>query len=210
MDKKNAWKVEPKLIDRFLEVLADNDFRWVSGCRANKFNPVFENDTLVFIEKSPKKIGYMRYSFYLNHPDGEYNITEVTEEWLRDRENEEVTSLEGDSVEELISLVENWAHEKEIDDYKNWEKQFMKFQEEAIELHTEMVLRDEYFEDECIDFYIYDKNYMKLEMGDVLVTLIVLAKQQDIELSECLRLAWNKIKNRRGKTIDGKFVKEEY
>ena len=206
MDKKNAWIVEPKLFDRFLDVLTDNGFKWTSGFMANEFKPL-QNETLLFIERSPKRIDY---SLNLNHSEEEFNLTGVTEEWLRDRENEEVTSLEGDSVEELISLVENWAHEKEIDDYKNWEKQFMKFQEEAIELHTEMVLRDEYFEDECIDFYIYDKNYMKLEMGDVLVTLIVLAKQQDIELSECLRLAWNKIKNRRGKTIDGKFVKEEY
>lgn len=34
-------------------------------------------------------------------------------------------------------------------------------------------------------------------------------RQQDIELSDCLNLAWNKIKDRRGKTIDGQFVKEE-
>ena len=112
----------------------------------------------------------------------------------------EYTVTPMDYMETLIKKVEQWAHEKEIDDYENWGKQFMKFQEEAIELHTEMVMRD---------ICIYDKEDMKLEMGDVLVTLIVLAKQQDIELSECLNLAWNKIKNRRGKTINGQFVKEE-
>ena len=114
-----------------------------------------------------------------------------------------------DNMETLIRNVEYWAQEKEIDDYENWEKQFMKFQEEAIELHKEMVLHDGRLKDERIDMYIYDNKDMKLEMGDVLVTLIVLAKQQDIELSDCLNLAWNKIKNRRGKTIDGQFVKEE-
>ena len=114
-----------------------------------------------------------------------------------------------DNMETLIKKVEQWAQEKEIDDYKNWEKQFMKFQEEAIELHTEMVMHDKYLEDRHTEIYMYDKEDMKLEMGDVLVTLIVLAKQQDIELSECLSLAWNKIKNRRGKTINGQFVKEE-
>lgn len=110
--------------------------------------------------------------------------------------------IRGDDMETLIRNVEYWARKKEIDDYKNWEKQFMKFQEEAIELHTEMVLHDE-------SIYHIDKEDMKLEMGDVLVTLIVLAKQQGIELSECLSLAWNKIKDRRGKTINGQFVKEE-
>ena len=105
-------------------------------------------------------------------------------------------------METLIKKVEQWAREKEIDDYKNWDKQFMKFQEEAIELHKEMVLHAKHI-------YHIDKVDMKLEMGDVLVTLIVLAKQQDIELSECLSMAWDKIKDRRGKTINGKFVKEE-
>lgn len=110
--------------------------------------------------------------------------------------------IRGDDMETLIRNVEYWARKKEIDEYKNWEKQFMKFQEEAIELHTEMVLHAKHI-------YHIDKEDMKLEMGDVLVTLIVLAKQQGIELSECLSLAWNKIKDRRGKTINGQFVKEE-
>lgn len=112
-------------------------------------------------------------------------------------------------METLIRNVEQWANEKGIADYENWDKQFMKFQEEAFELYKEMALHDARLKDKNIDIYIYDKEEMKLEMGDVLVTLIILAKQQDIELSECLRLAWNKIKNRRGKTIDGQFVKEE-
>ena len=110
-----------------------------------------------------------------------------------------------DYMETLIKKVEQWAQEKEIDDYKNWEKQFMKFQEEAFELYKEMVLHDERLKSK----YVHTKLDMRLEMGDVLVTLIVLAKQQDIELSECLSMAWNKIKDRRGKTINGQFVKEE-
>lgn len=28
-------------------------------------------------------------------------------------------------METLINNVEQWAHEKKIDEYKNWEKQFM-------------------------------------------------------------------------------------
>ena len=110
-----------------------------------------------------------------------------------------------DYMEKLTKNVEQWAQEKEIADYKNWEKQFMKFQEEALELHKEMVLHDELLKDK----YMHTKLDMKLEMGDVLVTLIILAKQQDIEITDCLSMAWSKIKNRRGKTINGQFVKEE-
>lgn len=50
---------------------------------------------------------------------------------------------------------------------------------------------------------------MKLEFGDVIVTLIILSKQLGIDFEECLELAYLKIKNRKGKTIDGKFVKQE-
>lgn len=113
-----------------------------------------------------------------------------------------------DYMETLICNVEHWAREKGIADYENWEKQFMKFQEEAFELYKEMALHDARLKDKNIDIYIYDKEDMKLEMGDVLVTLIVLAKQQDIELSECLSMVWNKISKRKGKTVDGNFYKQ--
>ena len=47
-----------------------------------------------------------------------------------------------------------------------------------------------------------------MEMGDILVTLIILSKQLDIDLVECLDMAYKKIKKRKGKTINGTFVKE--
>jgi NTP pyrophosphatase (non-canonical NTP hydrolase) len=46
-------------------------------------------------------------------------------------------------------------------------------------------------------------------MGDILVTLIILSAQLDIDLTECLEMAYQKISKRKGKTIDGLFVKEE-
>ena len=50
---------------------------------------------------------------------------------------------------------------------------------------------------------------LQIELGDVLVTLVIMAKQLDIDLEECLYLAYKKIKDRQGKTIDGVFIKEE-
>jgi len=50
---------------------------------------------------------------------------------------------------------------------------------------------------------------MKVELGDVLVTLIIFAQQQDIDLKQCLELAYEKIMNRNGKMINGVYVKEE-
>ena len=50
---------------------------------------------------------------------------------------------------------------------------------------------------------------MKLEMGDIFVTLIVLCKQLEIDCVECLSLAYEKISKRKGVTKDGIFIKEE-
>ena len=58
---------------------------------------------------------------------------------------------------------------------------------------------------ETVDKY----NKLQLEMGDIFVTLIVLCRQIGIEPIRCLDMAYEKIKDRTGKTIDGVFVKEE-
>lgn len=48
----------------------------------------------------------------------------------------------------------------------------------------------------------------KDDIGDVLVTLIIIAEQIGTSLEECLDVAWDDIKDRRGKMINGVFVKE--
>lgn len=45
-------------------------------------------------------------------------------------------------------------------------------------------------------------------IGDVMVTLILLAKQYKLTLDECLNHAYNEIKDRTGKTVDGTFIKD--
>ena len=82
MNKKQAWKVEQELIDRFLNVLADNGFKWRTGCKANEFRPLEGRGTVLFIEQEPKTLMFMGYSYYLDESDEEYNISEVTEELL--------------------------------------------------------------------------------------------------------------------------------
>ena len=45
-------------------------------------------------------------------------------------------------------------------------------------------------------------------LGDSFVTLIILCYQLGLEPKECLSTAWNEIKNRKGKTVDGTFIRE--
>ena len=46
-------------------------------------------------------------------------------------------------------------------------------------------------------------------MGDIFVTLIILCEQLGITPIECLEFAYKKISKRKGKTINGVFIKEE-
>lgn len=109
------------------------------------------------------------------------------------------------NFEELKIKVEEWAKDKDLLHSKNADKQFMKFIEEVFEFKSEM---DIYF-DGAETLKSLNKEYMKDEMGDVFVTLIILCKQLDIDPVECLDMAYEKISKRRGKTIDGTFIKEE-
>ena len=46
-------------------------------------------------------------------------------------------------------------------------------------------------------------------IGDTLVVLIGLSMQLDLDITECLEIAYNEIKDRKGKLVNGVFVKEE-
>lgn len=121
------------------------------------------------------------------------------------------------NFEELKIKVEEWAKDKDLLHSENADKQFMKFIEEVFEFKTEMdiwKLYKKFKYDENIeqDFSIEEverwKN-LKLEMGDIFVTLIILCNQLGIDCVECLQLAYDKISKRKGVTKDGIFIKEE-
>lgn len=45
-------------------------------------------------------------------------------------------------------------------------------------------------------------------IGDIQVVLGVMCAQLQISIDDCREVAWNEIKDRRGKMVDGVFVKE--
>lgn len=45
-------------------------------------------------------------------------------------------------------------------------------------------------------------------IGDVVVTLICISLQLGLDFDSCIEIAYNEIKDRKGKLIDGTFVKE--
>lgn len=121
------------------------------------------------------------------------------------------------NFEDLKDKVLCWADDKDLLHSKNMDRQFLKFIEEVFEFKTELdiwKLYKKFKHDENIeqDFSIEEFERwenLKLEMGDIFVTLIILCEQIGIDPVKCLEMAYEKIKGRSGKTINGTFVKEE-
>lgn len=115
--------------------------------------------------------------------------------------------------EELQEKVLEWAGSHDLLHEENANKQFLKFVEEVFEFKTEFDYNGNEFIVCLVDKrmkFTPDTFYnMKLEMGDIIVTLIILCEQLDIDPAECLEMAYKKIKDRQGKTINGMFYKAE-
>ena len=97
--------------------------------------------------------------------------------------------------QKLEKLVIEWAKEKGILEKGTPLAQWNKTAEEVNELN------DALFDDnreEIID-----------ALGDILVTIIIQSEMQGLKLEECLESAYNVIAKRKGKMIDGQFVKED-
>ena len=96
------------------------------------------------------------------------------------------------NTDELIDAVIEWGEEKGLDDPK---AQLNKVIEEVGEIAHE-VSRNRYGAD-------FDD-----AIGDALVTIIILSNIGGNDPRECLALAYNAIKDRKGRTEKGTFIKE--
>ena len=53
-----------------------------------------------------------------------------------------------------------------------------------------------------------DKEKQMDGIGDTVVTLICISEQLGLKFNDCLKYAYNEIKDRKGKLVNGTFVKE--
>lgn len=95
----------------------------------------------------------------------------------------------------LETNVEEWAEEKGIFSKGNPTAQALKTIEESNELLDAI---DKENRAEIID-----------ALGDILVTIIIQAKMQNLDLLECLQSAYNVISKRSGVMIEGQFIKDK-
>jgi NTP pyrophosphatase (non-canonical NTP hydrolase) len=97
-------------------------------------------------------------------------------------------------VKELIEKVEKWAHDRNIIKGSTAAAQLPKLMEEMGELCSGV---------------LKDKRALQADsIGDCLVVLIIIAEQLELDIEMCLAMAYTEIKNRKGRMIDGVFVKE--
>ena len=107
----------------------------------------------------------------------------------------------GLSLENLEKQVVQWAEERGILEHKRHLPRLDKFYEEVEELVDEIIIPDD-------EGFNPDLDNIKLEAGDVLVTLINLLHPYNLDLETCLDAAYEKIKNRTGKMVAGQFVRD--
>ena len=97
-------------------------------------------------------------------------------------------------MDELIKNVKEWAQEKHLLKKENSHAQMLKVLEEV---------------GETAGALLKNKNKEIIDgLGDSFVTLIILCYQLGLEPKDCLETAWNEIKNRKGKTVNGTFIRE--
>ena len=98
------------------------------------------------------------------------------------------------NFEKLHEFIIKWANDRKIINPKNASNQFIKVTEELGEI-AEGINKN-------------NREQIKDSLGDILVTLIILAQDLNLDLLDCLNSAYKVIQNRKGKTINGVFVKE--
>jgi NTP pyrophosphatase (non-canonical NTP hydrolase) len=106
--------------------------------------------------------------------------------------------LKKEYSKEPIKRKENileWADKKQLLKPENAITQLAKLTEEVGELANAILKKN--------------KSGQKDALGDIRVVINILANQLGFDIDDCEETAWNVIKNRKGKTINGTFIKEE-
>ena len=115
----------------------------------------------------------------------------------------------------LADMVLDWADEKGITESGTPLAQIEKTREEVEETRDALICINQYAK--LTDKFLIEEIEEQLEelqeqledgIGDVMVTLIILAHLCNTDALSCLERAFNEIKDRKGQMIDGAFVKE--
>ena len=92
----------------------------------------------------------------------------------------------------ISNKIAHWHHQRNLIDGSTDQAQFLKLIEEVGELAGNLARGKDISDD----------------IGDIIVVLINIAERNHLTIEECMLVAYNDIKDRKGKMIDGVFIKE--
>ena len=93
----------------------------------------------------------------------------------------------------LIDKIMKWHEDRNLIEGSTDKDQVLKLQQELGELSDSVCKQKD----------------MKDDLGDMMVIMLNIMKRNNYTMEECLETAYNDIKDRKGKMIDGIFVKFE-
>ncbi len=99
------------------------------------------------------------------------------------------------SLNDRFGLIRDWAKQRGLYDAGNPHTQYVKLQEEAGEL-AQAILKQ-------------DKPEIQDAIGDMVVVLTNLAHLEGFTIEDCIDAAYTEIATRKGKMVNGTFVKDE-
>jgi hypothetical protein len=92
----------------------------------------------------------------------------------------------------MVSRIRTWHRDRNLIEGSTDKDQFCKLIQECGELSDNMCKGKD----------------MKDDIGDIMVVLINIMERNNYSMMDCLEQAWTDIKDRKGKMVDGIFVKE--
>jgi NTP pyrophosphatase (non-canonical NTP hydrolase) len=95
---------------------------------------------------------------------------------------------------QVFENIRNWAEDRNLIQGSTAKSQMIKLMEEIGELASAMAKNNE--------VEVYDS------IGDAIVVLTVIAKQYGVNVEYCVECAYDTIKDRKGKMVNGIFIKE--
>jgi len=96
------------------------------------------------------------------------------------------------NTQELVELIEKWHEDRNLIDGATDKDQVLKLIQEMGELSDN----------------VCKGNDIRDDLGDMMVVMINIMKRNNITMEECLSVAYDDIKDRKGRMVDGIFVKE--
>lgn len=147
-------------------------------------------DTVIYVDED----GVLKDEFVWIQGHGVRPVCKLAEDTPVDVPDEKPIEQTEAEKEDITELIKKWAVDRNVvsGDVKS---QMVKLLEEAGEL-AEGINKNK-------------KDLIVDSIGDVYVVLVILCMQLGLDINDCIKAAYDEIKDRKGKLVNGLFVKEE-